>query len=95
MAESTHPTPSDILNTAIVFAVAAHRGAFRKGTGIPYILHPLEAAAIAATITVDRRSAGGGARGDARMAGVSGAGGGDVGGVLSDREINAPQTVLN
>jgi hypothetical protein len=29
------------------------------------------------------------------MAGVSGAGGGDVGGVLSDREINAPQTVLN
>ena len=43
MAESTHPTPSDILNTAILFATEAHRGAFRKGTGIPYILHPLEA----------------------------------------------------
>lgn len=55
MAESTHPTPSpaDILNCAIIFATEAHRGAFRKGTGIPYILHPLEAAAIAATVTGD------------------------------------------
>ena len=55
MAENAHPTPSpsDILDRAILFATEAHRGAFRKGTRIPYILHPLEAAAIAATITVD------------------------------------------
>ena len=55
MAENAHPTPSpsDILDRAILFATEAHRGAFRKGTQIPYILHPLEAAAIAATITVD------------------------------------------
>jgi len=51
-SSSTISSP-DILNRAIVFATEAHRGAFRKGTGIPYILHPLEAAAIAATITVD------------------------------------------
>lgn len=42
-----------ILKRAILFATEAHRGAFRKGTQIPYILHPLEAAAITATITCD------------------------------------------
>jgi (p)ppGpp synthase/HD superfamily hydrolase len=31
----------DILFEAIDFAVQAHRGHYRKGTGIPYILHPL------------------------------------------------------
>ncbi len=31
----------DILFEAIEFAVHAHRGHFRKGTGIPYIFHPL------------------------------------------------------
>jgi (p)ppGpp synthase/HD superfamily hydrolase len=30
-----------ILFEAIEFAVHAHRGHFRKGTGIPYIVHPL------------------------------------------------------
>ena len=50
--DSTSLSPS-ILDRAIVFATDAHRGAFRKGTCIPYILHPLEAASIAATITVD------------------------------------------
>ncbi|MDD4095880.1 MAG: HD domain-containing protein [Oscillospiraceae bacterium] len=52
-SSSTIPSPSSILDRAIVFATEAHRGAFRKGTGIPYILHPLEAAAIAATVTGD------------------------------------------
>jgi (p)ppGpp synthase/HD superfamily hydrolase len=33
-----------ILFDAIEFAVFAHRGHFRKGTGIPYILHPLNVA---------------------------------------------------
>lgn len=41
------------LNKAIVFATKAHEGQFRKGTNIPYILHPLEAAAIVGTITQD------------------------------------------
>ncbi len=42
-----------ILDRAIVFATQAHSGAVRKGGRTPYILHPLEAAAIAATLTDD------------------------------------------
>ena len=42
-----------ILDKAIIFATQAHAGTYRKGTQIPYILHPLEAAAIAATMTND------------------------------------------
>ncbi|MGN0661406.1 MAG: HD domain-containing protein [Oscillospiraceae bacterium] len=38
---------------AIEFAAAAHSGVTRKASGIPYILHPLETAAIAATLTED------------------------------------------
>jgi len=44
----------DILDKAIILAVNAHSGALRKGTKIPYIVHPLEAATIAASITLDR-----------------------------------------
>jgi (p)ppGpp synthase/HD superfamily hydrolase len=33
-----------VLFDAIEFAVYAHRGHFRKGTGIPYIVHPLNVA---------------------------------------------------
>lgn len=40
-----------LLDEAIIFAVKAHKGMFRKGSNTPYILHPLEAAAIAATMT--------------------------------------------
>jgi len=43
----------DILDNAIIFAVKAHSGAKRKD-GSPYIVHPMEAAAIAATMTGDR-----------------------------------------
>ena len=42
-----------ILDKAIIFAVQAHNGTLRKGTVTPYILHPLEAAAIVATMTDD------------------------------------------
>lgn len=42
-----------ILDEAIMFAVHAHKGAYRKCSKIPYILHPLEAAAIVATMTDD------------------------------------------
>jgi len=43
----------EIFDSAIKFAVDAHSGAFRKGTKTPYIVHPMEAAAIAATMTDD------------------------------------------
>ena len=41
------------LDDAIKFATDAHSGQKRKLTYSPYILHPLEAAAIAATLTSD------------------------------------------
>lgn len=42
---------TDLLDRAIVFAVKAHAGAERRGKGFPYIVHPLEAVAIVATMT--------------------------------------------
>ena len=42
-----------ILDQAIVFATKVHKGQFRKGTQVPYILHPVEAAAIVGTMTTD------------------------------------------
>ena len=42
-----------LLDKAIVFAVNAHRGQLRKGSNAPYILHPMEAAAIVAAMTDD------------------------------------------
>lgn len=42
-----------LLEEAIIFAVQAHSNQFRKGTQTPYILHPLEAAAIVASMTDD------------------------------------------
>lgn len=44
-----------ILDEAILFAVDAHKGAYRKCSKTPYILHPLEAAAIVATMTDDEK----------------------------------------
>ena len=38
---------------AITFATKVHSGQLRKGTNIPYILHPLEAASIVGTMTTD------------------------------------------
>lgn len=42
-----------LMDRAIIFATRAHSGTYRKGTKIPYIVHPIEAAAIVATITDD------------------------------------------
>ena len=42
-----------IVEKAIQFAVNAHEGARRKGTNVPYILHPLEVAAICGQLTKD------------------------------------------
>lgn len=38
---------------AVAFAAYAHDGQNRKGTALPYIVHPMETAAIAATMTND------------------------------------------
>ncbi|MBQ3860464.1 MAG: HD domain-containing protein [Clostridia bacterium] len=42
-----------LVTRAVAFAARAHDGQFRKGTSIPYIVHPMEAAAIAAGISED------------------------------------------
>ena len=42
-----------MIKEAVEFAVEAHRGAVRKGTKIPYIVHPLEAAVIVGSMTKD------------------------------------------
>lgn len=39
------------LDDALAFAIEAHAGMVRKGDRLPYILHPLEVATIAATCT--------------------------------------------
>ena len=46
---------NDILDQAIHFAVNAHAGQLRKD-GSPFILHPLEDAAIVSTMTTDRNT---------------------------------------
>lgn len=43
-----------MVKKAAAFAERAHKGAVRKGTVIPYITHPLEAAVIVASITGDQ-----------------------------------------
>ena len=43
----------NILDRAINFATKVHEGQYRKGTDIPYILHPLEAATVVGTMTTD------------------------------------------
>jgi len=45
---------TSIVDKAVVFAARKHSGDTRKGTKVPYIVHPMEAAAIVAGITVDQ-----------------------------------------
>ena len=47
------PLDTELLDRAIVFAVRAHAGTERRGKGFPYIVHPLEAMEIVATMTPD------------------------------------------
>ena len=49
-----HPLNTTLLDGAITFAVQAHAGTERRGKGFPYIVHPLEAVSIVATITTDQ-----------------------------------------
>jgi myo-inositol-1(or 4)-monophosphatase len=48
------PLDTELLDRAIVFAVRAHAGTERRGKGFPYIVHPLEAVEIVATMTPDQ-----------------------------------------
>ncbi len=48
------PLDTELLDRAIVYAVNAHAGTERRGKGFPYIVHPMEAVAIAATMTSDQ-----------------------------------------
>ena len=43
-----------LLDRAITFAVRAHSGTERRGKGFPYIVHPMEAVSIVATMTSDQ-----------------------------------------
>ncbi len=43
-----------LLDKAILFAVQAHSGTERRGKGFPYIVHPMEAMEIVATMTSDQ-----------------------------------------
>ena len=45
---------STLLDKAITFAVRAHHNTERRGKGFPYIVHPLEAVAIVATMSPDQ-----------------------------------------
>ena len=48
------PLNTDLLDRAILFAVRAHAGTERRGKGFPYIVHPMEAMEIVATMTADQ-----------------------------------------
>ena len=45
---------TELLDRAIIFAVKAHAGTERRGKGFPYIVHPMEAMEIVATMTPDQ-----------------------------------------
>lgn len=48
------PLNTELLDRAIIFAVNAHAGTERRGKGYPYIVHPMEAMEIVATMTADQ-----------------------------------------
>jgi len=48
------PLDTALLDRAILFAVRAHAGTERRGKGFPYIVHPMEAVEIVATMTPDQ-----------------------------------------
>ena len=51
---ANRPLDTTLLDRAIVFAVRAHAGTERRGKGFPYIVHPMEAVEIVATMTPDQ-----------------------------------------
>lgn len=51
---TNNPLNTELLDRAIIFAVKAHAGTERRGKGFPYIVHPMEAMEIVATMTPDQ-----------------------------------------
>ena len=51
---ANQPLDTTLLDRAIIFAVKAHAGTERRGKGYPYIVHPMEAMEIVATMTADQ-----------------------------------------
>ena len=51
---ANQPLDTTLLDRAIIFAVKAHAGTERRGKGYPYIVHPMEAVEIVATMTADQ-----------------------------------------
>ena len=51
---ANNPLNTELLDRAIIFAVKAHAGTERRGKGFPYIVHPMEAMEIVATMTNDQ-----------------------------------------
>ena len=49
-----NPLETTLFDKAVKFAVEAHQGTERRGKSYPYIIHPMEAASIVATITSDQ-----------------------------------------
>ena len=47
------PLDTQLFDKALKFAADAHSGTERRGKGFPYIIHPMEAVTIVATITSD------------------------------------------
>jgi len=48
-----NPLETKLFDEAVKFATEAHSGTERRGKAYPYIIHPMEAASIVATITND------------------------------------------
>ena len=48
------PSETSLFDKAAKFAIDAHHNTERRGKGYPYIIHPMEAAAIVATMTNDQ-----------------------------------------
>ena len=49
-----NPLDTVFFDKAVIFATEAHKGTERRGKAYPYIIHPMEAASIVATITNDQ-----------------------------------------
>lgn len=49
-----NPLETKYFDKAAMFAIEAHQGTERRGKGYPYIIHPMEAASIVASITNDQ-----------------------------------------
>lgn len=53
MKESTFEYAEDLISKAMMFAIAAHSGQYRKDKRTPAIIHAMEAAVVAASLTGD------------------------------------------